>query len=166
MEVSTAAADKRVEALKAWVQIPEDIQNAIQGLTGGDLDLIGGPDGWSIRETVHHVVEANLVAATIVIAALGKSGCTYDWSWLNPDLAWMEQMGYKTVPPEPAIATLQALTSYLSGVIDAVPDAMRREVKLLDAPGAKPRAVSVEEILTEEVKHANEHLQELPTRQK
>lgn len=159
--VSTASKGKLIESLKAWVQIPNDIQQAIEGLTGDDLDLRGGPEGWSIRETVHHLVEANLVAGSIMIAALGQSGCTYDWSWLNPDLAWMERMGYKTTPVEPAIDTLRALTRHLSGVIDTAPDAGQREVKLIDAPGAQPRSVSIEEILAEEIDHASNHLREV-----
>ncbi len=159
--MSTASRGKPIEALTAWVQIPVDIQSAIEGLTGDDLDLRGGPEGWSIRETIHHLVEANLVAGSIIIAALGQSGCTYDWSWLNPDLAWMERMGYKTAPVEPAIEALRALTRHLSGVIDAAPDARQREVKLLDAPGAQPRSVSIEEILVEEVKHVSGHLREV-----
>ena len=98
------------------------------------------------------------MTASIVIAALGKSGCAYDWSWLNPDLTWMERMGYKTAPVSPASEALRALTSHLSCVIDAAPQAARHEVKLLDAPGAELRTVSVEEILAEEAKHASEHL--------
>ena len=160
-EVVMAAKAKPIEVLKAWVKIPNAIENVIEGLTEDELDARGGPNGWSIRETVHHLVEANLVAASIVIAALGKSGCTYDWSWLNPDSAWMERMGYRTAPVKPAIETLRALTRHLSGVIEAAPDATRREVKLLDAPGAKLRVVSVGEILAEEVRHVAEHLQEL-----
>ena len=70
------------------------IETALEGLTEDDLNFRGGPNGWSIRETVHHLVESNLVACTIVIAAVGTGGCTYDCSWLNPDRAWMERMGY------------------------------------------------------------------------
>jgi len=33
--------------------------------------------------------EANVVAASIVIAALGSPGCTYDWSWMMPFGAWL-----------------------------------------------------------------------------
>jgi hypothetical protein len=82
------------EPLSAWLEVPRAIEEATGGLTDADLDLRGGSDGWTIRETVHHLVEANVVAGSIVIAALGKSGCTYDWSWLNPDRSWMERMGY------------------------------------------------------------------------
>ena len=83
-----------VQPLSDWLQVPRAIEVAIEGLTEDDLNLRGGSNGWSIRETVHHLVESNLVACGIVIAAVGKSGCTYDCSWLNPDRSWMERMGY------------------------------------------------------------------------
>lgn len=149
---------KSPQALGDWLQVPEGIEKAIEGLTEDDLDLRGGSDGWSIRETVHHLVEANLVASSIVIAAMGKSGCTYDWSWLNPDAAWMERMGYGSAPVGPALEMLRALGRHLSGLLGAAPDASRREVKLIDAPGAELRAMTVEEVLRQEAEHAQEHL--------
>ena len=68
-----AGLTKAGEALQAWLMIPAEIEKALQGLPEEDLDLRGGPDGWSIRETVHHLVEANLVASNIVIAALARA---------------------------------------------------------------------------------------------
>ena len=107
------------------------------------------------------MVEANLVASSIVIAAMGKSGCTYDWSWLNPDRSWVERMGYTTAAVGPAIETLSGLGRYLESLFRAVPDAMRRDVNLLDAPGADVYSLTVEQILQQEVEHAREHLQQV-----
>jgi hypothetical protein len=58
------------------------IEEAIAGLSATELDLSAGFDAMSPRETVHHLVEANIVASSIIIAALGASGSTFDWSWL------------------------------------------------------------------------------------
>ena len=114
----------------------------------------------SIRETVHHLVEANLVAASIMIAALGKSGCVYDWSWLVPDGAWTERMGYARVPIGPALATLRALVEHVAAII-AASDGLGREVQLLDSPGAVLYTKTVEGLLRQEVEHAAEHLRSL-----
>lgn len=146
------------QAVSAWRRLPRTLEKAIAGLTERDLDLRGGPDQWSIRETVHHLVEANVVACGIVIAALGASGCTYDWSWLNPDRRWMARLGYDKAPLGPAIAALEALSQHVAGLIRAAPDAGRRIAKLHDAPGAKPRAVTVTEVIFSEVEHARGHL--------
>ena len=155
------------DALTRWLQVPDAIQDAIDNLTEDGLDLRGGSNSWSIRETVHHLVEANLVASNIVLAALAKTGCTYDWSWMTPDASWMQRVGYNRAPVGPALQTLKALCSHISGLIGASADALRREVKLLDAPGAELRTVTVTDVLRQEVEHAAEHLADVEkTREK
>ncbi|HEY6554221.1 MAG TPA: DinB family protein [Vicinamibacteria bacterium] len=148
------------EALAAWRRIPGEIEAAIEGVPESGLGWRGGDDGMSIRETVHHLVEANLVAASIMIAALGKTGCVYDWSWLFPNLEWTQRMGYERVPIGPALATLRALVEHVGGVI-AASDGLGREVRLRDSPGAALYTKTVEDILLQEAEHAAEHLRGL-----
>lgn len=145
-------------AVESWLRLPESIEKAIEGLEGAALDVRGGSDRWSIRESVHHLVEANLVASNIIVAALAQSGCTYDWSWVNPDAAWMRRVGYDNAPIRPALEALRALCRHISGLVRAEPEMLRREVRLLDAPGAELYTKTVEEILRQEVEHAREHL--------
>ncbi|MGH2567728.1 MAG: DinB family protein [Bacteroidota bacterium] len=149
------------DVLVAWNQIPRKIGNAIRGLRENDLNLRGGSEGWSIRETVHHLVEANLVASNMVIAALATNGCNYDWTWVNPSTAWMRRVGYDTAPVEPAIETLRALCRHISVLIAAKPGAFTRKVKLNDTPGARRYVMTVEKILWQEVNHADEHLHDV-----
>jgi hypothetical protein len=153
-----AHAARPAKAVEAWLRIPGSIEKAIEGLHGDALDIRGGADGWSIRESVHHLVEANMVASNIMIAALAKSGCTYDWSWVTPDASWMRRVGYSKAPIRPALDALRALCQHISGLISATSDGLRREVRLFDAPGADLYTKTVEEILRQEVEHAEEHL--------
>jgi hypothetical protein len=104
----------RPKALAAWASIPRDIRRAIAGLSSRDLKARGGSEGWSIQEYAHHLVEANLVASTIILAALGRPGCTYDWSWVIPDREWMKRLGYDKAPLEPAIELLESLCAHVS----------------------------------------------------
>lgn len=147
--------------LRAWLRIPGDIEKALVGLDEQGLDLRGGPEGWSIRETAHHLVEANLVASTIVIAGLARSGCLYDWSWVTPDAAWMRRVGYTKAPIAPALEALRALGAHVAGLIGGTPGGLRRRIRLLDEKGAKPRARTVGQVLAEEVEHAAGHLGEV-----
>lgn len=143
-----------------WLEVPRAPQIALQGVTEADLDFRAGQNGWSIRETVHHLVESNLVACTIAIAAVGSGGCTYDCSWLNPDRAWMERMGYRGAVT-PAIEVLSAVCRYGISLLSAAPDGLRRDIKLLGAAGTEPYLMTVEEMILQEVEHARQHLQEL-----
>jgi hypothetical protein len=68
------------KTVEAWAALPGRIRRAVANLSSRDLDRRGGSEGWSIRGYAHHLVEANLIASNIVLAALGKPGCRYDWS--------------------------------------------------------------------------------------
>lgn len=149
---------EQAEALRVWRAIPDAIEKAIEGLPEKGLDLRGGPDGWSIRETVHHLVEANLVASIAMIAALAKSGSVFDWSWVTPDSAWMQRMSYHRAPIRPALDMLRGLSEHVATIIDGAAGGLRCEVQLLDAPGAESYTKTVEELLMQEAAHAEGHL--------
>ena len=150
-----------VQPLSDWLQVSRTIEILLEGLTEDDLNLRGGPNGWSVRENVHHLVESNLVACTIVIAAVGTGGCTFDCSWLNADRAWVERMGYSREAMAPAIEVLSASCRYASALLGATPDALRHEIKLLGAPGTEPYLMTVEQMISLEVEHGRHHLQEI-----
>lgn len=147
--------------IRAWTSIPRSIRNGVAGLRPRDLDRRGGSEGWSIREYVHHLVEANLVASNIVLAALGRPNCVYDWSWVMPDARWMKRLGYDAAPVEPALELLEALGSHVAAVLRAAPAPLGRHVRLLDAPGARLRRRTVRQVLEDEVEHARHHLRDL-----
>ena len=153
-----AVPAEQTDALQGWLELAETIGKAIDGLAESDLDLRGGVEGWSIRETVHHLVEANLIASNIMIAALAKSGCVYDWSWVNPNKSWMLRLGYNTAPIGPALQTLRTLSEHIAGLIGTHSDGLLRKVQLLDAPGAKPHTETVQDLLVEQIEHAEGHL--------
>jgi hypothetical protein len=151
----------RKDPVVAWNRIPIQISNALQGLKEADLDLRGGGEGWSIRETVHHLVEANLVAATMIIAALATNGGNFDWTWVNPSAAWMRRVGYDAAKIGPALKALRELCLHISALLSRKPDALERKVKLNDAPRAPRYVMTVESILRQEVEHVKEHLRDI-----
>jgi hypothetical protein len=147
--------------LRAWVSIPGKIRKAIAGLSSRELRWRGGSEDLSIREYVHHLVEANLVASTITLAALEKPGCRFDWSWMVPDSRWMKGLRYDRAPVETAIRLLETLAAHLAGLIRNAPGAMSRHVMLVGSPGAKPERRTVERLLADEGEHAAQHLRDI-----
>ena len=147
--------------LAAWSSIPRKLRRAVAGLSPRELRTRGGSDGRSVREYTHHLVEANLVAATIVLAALGKQGSRYDWSWLIPDEKWMQWLRYDRAPLEPAIRLLEALCVHISGIVENAPGGMRRQVRLVSSPRGRTARRSVRQILEEECEHARHHLRDI-----
>jgi len=147
--------------LADWASVPGRLRKAVAGLSAGDLRARGGSQGSSIREYAHHLVEANLVASTIVIAALGKPGCKYDWSWLFPDKAWMKRLGYDRAPLEPAIRLLEVLCDHLVGITRRASGSMGRAVRLIGTPGGRGTRRTVRRVLEEECEHARHHLRDI-----
>jgi len=109
-------------------------------------------------ETVHHLLEANLVASNMIIAALGTDSYEFDWSWLIPDEQWNARLGYANVPVAPALDLFRALTKYISALLSRDPSFMQRTIRLRDSGDGEPYAITVEGILSREVDHAREHL--------
>jgi hypothetical protein len=115
-------------------------------------------EGSTVREIVHHVVEANVVAAGILTAALGNPGSVFDWSWMMPFGRWMTLMRYDRKPVAPALRLLRALNAYVVAQIEPLPDGLRRTVRLRETPGGRPRRVTVAQVLLQEGDHAREEV--------
>lgn len=147
--------------VKEWSSVPGRIRSCIDDLKAEDLLIRGGAEGWSIAEYVHHLVEANLIASNVVLAALGKPGCIYDWSWVTPDRDWMIRLSYDRAPIEPALALHQSLTRHISSLLTLTPRSLRRHVAIVDTPGVVPRKSSVAKVLRDEITHATHHLADI-----
>lgn len=147
--------------IESWSRIPELVRESIGALEADELDLRAGTDTLSIREFVHHLTEANVVATSIVVAALGSPGCTYDWTWMQPFGPWMDRMGYADKPVEHALDTLQAVNAYVVSLIGSDIDKLERVVHLRDAPDAELRRMTVADVLMQEYTHALEHTEDI-----
>ena len=143
------------DALREWKQIVGRVRRLARARK---LDAKVGAS--TTREVVHHVVEANVVAASIIVAALGAPGCTYDWSWMMPFGPWMTRMRYDEKPIGPALRLLSALNAYVVAQIEPLPDGLRRTVRLRDRPRGRTRSVTVADVLLQEADHAREEVED------
>lgn len=141
--------------------IPEKLQHAVDEIGVESLDSLVGSAEMSAREVVHHLTEANIVTASMLIAALGASGSSYDWSWLWPNREWCDRMRYASVPVEPALDLMTALVGHISILVEARPEALQNAVTLFDSPGAETYQKTIAELLVQEADHADEHLDDL-----
>jgi hypothetical protein len=147
--------------LAVWSSIPRRLRKAVSGLSVRELAARGGSEGRSIREYVHHLVEANLVTSTIVLAALGRPGCKFDWSWLIPDTVWMRRLRYDRLPVDPAIDLLESLCLHVAGVVRQAPGSMRRKVRLVGSQSRRASHRTLGQVLEDECEHARHHLRDI-----
>lgn len=149
------------QLLRSWRKIPRQVEKTVRGLSKEQLESRKGRKFMSIHETVHHVVEANIVAASMIIAAIGKDGATYDWTWLYPNLDWIKRMGYANTPLKPPIKMLDCMNEHIANLVRVNPKVLKRKVTLRDTPDGEQYTMTVEEIMNHEVSHAIDHLKEV-----
>ena len=53
---------ERSELIKAIAAVPNDLRQAVAGLTDKQLDTPYRPDGWTVRQVVHHVPDSHMNA--------------------------------------------------------------------------------------------------------
>jgi hypothetical protein len=147
--------------LSEWKSIPPLVRGLVEGRSDEDLDRRVEGAAMSPRETVHHIVEANVVAASIVIAALGSPGCVYDWSWMWPFGVWMERLRYDRKPIAPSLALLGALNDYVVAQVEPLADGLNRTVRLRADAAGEPETRTIGQVLIQEAEHAREHVGEL-----
>jgi hypothetical protein len=109
----------------------------------------------------HHIVESNLVASNMIVAALATNGGYFDWTWIWPNKSWMARLGYDKADVKPAIAMLHAIGDHLETLLARRPEALTRSVQLADSADGPRYTITIEKILAREVEHAAEHLEQI-----
>lgn len=82
---STISPDERTDAIATLAELPEQLRNAVDGLSFSQLSTPYREGGWTLRQLVHHVADSHMNALVRVKLAL-----TEDWPTIKPydEKAW------------------------------------------------------------------------------
>lgn len=62
----TATGEYNSTIINSWIaeieKLPDDLKKAVTGLSDEQLDTPYRPDGWTVRQVVHHVADSHIVA--------------------------------------------------------------------------------------------------------
>jgi hypothetical protein len=97
---------RRAEWIGEIARLPEKLRAAVKGLTGSQLDTPYRPDGWTVRQVVHHVPDSHVNAFIRFKFALTMDTpriMAYD------EAKWAQLADGRTGPPEPSISLLDGL---------------------------------------------------------
>ena len=103
---STVTSHKRQAWIRQIADAPRAIRAAVAGLTDRQFDTPYRPDGWTIRQVVHHVPDSHLNAYCRF-----KFGLTEDHPTIKPydEAAWAKVADTARTPPDVSLALLDAL---------------------------------------------------------
>ena len=113
-------AASRARAITAISDAPEELRAAVRGLTRGQLETPYRPEGWTVRQVVHHVVDSHLNAYTRLRLAL-----TEDCPTIRPyeEARWAELTDAKHMDVEISLTLLQALHARFVALLQSLTEA-------------------------------------------
>lgn len=96
----------RAESIAIIADLPARMRAAVQGLSDAQLDTRYRPDGWTVRQVVHHVPDSHMNAYTRFKLAL-----TEDTPRIKPyeEGKWAELPDGRSGPLAPSLAILDGL---------------------------------------------------------
>lgn len=106
------AEDPTDEDRVRWIQtleaLPTDLRNAVTGLEEAHLDTPYRPDGWTVRQVVHHVADSHVNGWVRFSLALNEEHRT---AGLYDEKRWAEQEFARTGPIDASLVILDGLHS-------------------------------------------------------
>ena len=117
---SSLSPDERRAALDAIAAAPARLRTAVRGLTDSQLDTPYRPEGWTVRQLVHHVADSHMNAYTRFRLALTEDNPTikpYD------EALWAELPDMRAMPVEVSLDLLDRLHERMVFLLRATPAA-------------------------------------------
>ena len=110
----------RARAIDIIASTPARLREAVGGLNDAQLDTPYRPDGWTVRQVVHHVPDSHLNAYVRFKLAL-----TEDVPTIKPydEALWAELADVKTVPVATSLTLLETVHQRWVAILRAMTDA-------------------------------------------
>ena len=116
-EISPA---KRTERIKTLVELPQRLRDAVAGLNESQLDTRYRPDGWTVRQTVHHIADSHSNSLTRFKLALTEDETpTIKPYWED---RWAE-LGDSKLPIEVSLKMVDAIHERWVALLNSMTDA-------------------------------------------
>lgn len=115
----SADACSRARAILLLAEAPAALRAAVDGLTHEQLEAPYRPDGWTVRQVVHHVVDSHVNAYTRLRLALTEDSPTirpYD------EARWAELIDAKAMAVDVSLDLLDQLHERMVGLLQSLPD--------------------------------------------
>src|SRR5580693_8444622 len=112
-------SEQRLEFIDAIAGTPERLQSALKYLSADRLDTPYRPEGWTVRQVVHHLPDSHMNSYVRLKLAL-----TEDSPIIKPyDEALWADLPDKDMPIEPSLALLQGLHARWVRLLESMTEA-------------------------------------------
>jgi hypothetical protein len=141
--------ESRDELLQRFIAGPERVRQAL-GDAVGDAILQSGPEGWSVRDVLVHLSDAEVLRAVRFRMILSDDPTPFP---VFDQEVWRDRLGYEGRDPRLALAIYEATIVASHELIAALGGTA------LDRTGNHPEEgpITVRELLTRGANHAEDH---------
>ena len=148
--------------LSEYANGPARLEAALTGLSDSELDLSLGENAWSIRHIVHHLADGDDLWKACIKAALGNGDglFTLQWYWDKPQMEWSESWSYTSRSVESSLTLLDANRHHIIELLEHVPGALEKSIRLQPPHGAEVH-ITVREVIEMQVRHMTGHTQDI-----
>lgn len=116
-------ASKQEKVLARYAGGVKQLDEVLAGLSESDFDLSRDQGKWTIRQIVHHIVDAEDIWKTCIKAALGNPGCTVDMNWYIIDNKCAEPLDYAHRPITDSVELFRAIRRHIVELVNHLPGA-------------------------------------------
>jgi hypothetical protein len=115
---AASAADRRVWANEI-ASLPKRLRDALAGISAVELDTLYRPEGWTVRQVVHHIADSHMNAFIRFRLALTEDNPT-----IKPyaEAAWAELPDARSGEVGPSLDIIEGLHSRWVVMAEAMPD--------------------------------------------
>jgi DinB superfamily len=112
------SAELKAESIRTIVDFPKNIKKQVSELTEAQLDTPYRPEGWTIRQLVHHCADSHMNAFIRFKLALTEDKPTVK---AYEEQLWAEQADYK-LPVEVSLNLIEALHTRWATLLASLTD--------------------------------------------
>jgi hypothetical protein len=158
MNTKTSTQEKE---LNRFITGPEELNKVLKNLSEEDLELSREKGKWTIRQLVHHIVDADDIWKTCIKAALGNSGCNFDISWYLLDNRCSKSLEYSNRPIDDALMLFQAMRKHITHLINHLPQPWDRYITISRHDMKDEKKFTVSNMIKWQNTHLQIHLRQI-----
>lgn len=159
---TVGAKRSQAEDMALLTTTPQRLEDALAGLSEADLDMKREPQGWSIRQVIHHNSDSHVKFLVEITTALTEPGSHYAHSWRANEMA-DSQLHYAERPIDSAVALFRASSLSVAQMIGFYPN--YRELDYITRDGRDPHSEgqkqNVGDTVRDMLSHGLEHIHEV-----
>lgn len=163
--MSESVADEPLDQetiLLDYAEGPDALAEAIEGLSGAELDAKAAGGDWSIRQLAHHIADGDDLWKMAIKAALGDSPQPFSlrWYWLWEQGQWADRWAYDQRAVAPSLTLFRANRTQILDLLTRVPDAWDRTLQI-ETPEGNVGQLTVGEMVASQARHALGHIEQI-----